>query len=518
MRFLIVDDRPEDRELIILKLRPNFDAEFVEVSGADALKEALARGGIDLVLTDYLLHWTDGLQVLRRVKKSFPSVPVIMVTDSGTEELAVEGLHAGLSDYVLKHHLDRLPAAVQASLERMDVDELRAVQQQLEEANTALQRQAEALQEKNRKLELLAGELQAQQANMVTAIESTPMSILIIDTSGQITSMNPAARQFYGHTWTGPFPLPDLPRYYADHTSYDPPDLPLMRAVRLGEVQQNVELSVPTPDGDWRYILVNAVPLRDVTGHISGAMAIELDITSRKQAEEERERLLTQVRQEWERAERLTTEVNQRVKNNLAAIVGLLYAQLDRPGMENQPDYQGVIRDLIHWTEGLAIVHGMLSASGWAPLPLDELASRVIYSSLQSVPPGQVQIQVRPSSVRVSADQAHTLALVLNELATNVAKHALSNREMVTLNVEAAQEGQDVVLHLYDNGPGYSPDVLAQQHPGVGLGLARNLVQRNLRGQLALYNENGAVAEVRFPVQEEAEQQAPTDPEVSHEG
>ncbi len=814
MRFLIVDDSPEDRELVILKLRPAFgDAEFVQASGADELEQALARGGLDLVLTDYRLHWSDGLQVLKKAKSRFPALPVIMVTDSGTEELAVEGLRDGLSDYVLKRHLDRLPAAVQNSLERADVTELRAVHKQLEEANRVLQSQAQALQEKNQKLEQLAGELQAQRANMNAAVDGTPMSILVIDTAGRVIRMNPAAGRLYGRTVSSPFPLPELPRYHADHTPYDPSDLPLIRAVRLGEVQQNVEMAIPSPGGGWQYILVNAVPMLDATGHVSGAISLELDITSRKQAEEERERLLAQVRREWERAERLAVEaeqrateidavfraltdtvlvfgaddrvvqtnpvaldylgfnpvglygtevaarlaartehdgrsltgeqlpsvlamagetvvdkcliltladgresivlvsasplieqgrvngavigmhdvtereqardlsdvlsrintqlitvrnpeefmpqvlfeaaraleattaallyqegdewlvrhvyglpgaligkafrveeatlvtavinvrdvmtvehvldreekqeavtavlgiragivvplmlrgqvtgamilgyssrprpftvaqvnfarqiaasvslaqenarlyeearrdaetravllneVNHRVKNNLAAIVGLLYAQLDRPGMEGQPGYQVVIRDLIHWTEGLAIVHGMLSASDWAPLPLDELASRVIYSSLQSVPPGQVQVEVRPSPVRVSADQAHTLALVLNELATNVAKHALKGREVVLLNVEATQEGRDIVLRLRDNGPGYSPDVLAQQYPGVGLSLARNLVRRNLRGRLALYNDAGAVAEVRFPARGEVEQQHP---------
>ena len=71
-----------------------------------------------LVLTDYRLQWSDGLNVLSQVRAAHPNAPVIMVTDTGSEEIAAAGMKAGLADYVLKGHLHRLTLVVKESLEK----------------------------------------------------------------------------------------------------------------------------------------------------------------------------------------------------------------------------------------------------------------------------------------------------------------------------------------------------------------------------------------------------------------
>ncbi len=137
MRLLIVEDRAEERELIALRLRRRFaNLELIEVANAADLDRALEQGAFDLILTDYALGWTDGLQVLRRVKDCFPDVPVVMFTESGSEEIAAEGMRMGLSDYLLKKRLERLPAAIQAGLDRAQL------QRELERSQRTL-RQAE---------------------------------------------------------------------------------------------------------------------------------------------------------------------------------------------------------------------------------------------------------------------------------------------------------------------------------------------------------------------------------------
>ncbi|HEU5381542.1 MAG TPA: response regulator [Ktedonobacteraceae bacterium] len=119
MRFLVIDDSPFDRELIIRRLRNEFrDADYVEISRRAEFDQVITQGDIDAALIDYALKWTDGLDILKKLHVRFPDLPVVMVTDTGNEEVAAEGMKAGLSDYVLKRHLQRLPYALRESLRK----------------------------------------------------------------------------------------------------------------------------------------------------------------------------------------------------------------------------------------------------------------------------------------------------------------------------------------------------------------------------------------------------------------
>ena len=70
------------------------------------------------------------------------------------------------------------------------------------------------------------------------------------------------------------------------------------------------------------------------------------------------------------------------------------------------------MQDLITRVQGLSTVHTLLSAAEWAPLSLSELARQIIASALQILPPDQwVSIEVSPSAVRVTPQQANNLAL-----------------------------------------------------------------------------------------------------------
>lgn len=149
MRVLLVDDNPNDRELIKRQLRKAIEGiEFAEAARREDFKEALRRGDFDIVLTDYQLHWSDGLAVLQALKLQYPHIPVIMVTDSGSEEIAVRGMREGLSDYVLKGHLARLPNAMIEAIERERLNrEYARALEELRHSHQALQETMRQLQE-----------------------------------------------------------------------------------------------------------------------------------------------------------------------------------------------------------------------------------------------------------------------------------------------------------------------------------------------------------------------------------
>jgi signal transduction histidine kinase len=135
MRILIIDDSPYDRELIKRTLqRSRPDVTYVEVLHEQGFAEALQDLDYTLVCTDYYLKWTTGLQILETIRARSADLPVIMVTDTGSEEIAAEAMKKGLNDYVLKSHLARLPIAISECLERQQMQsEHRALQAQMQQ-------------------------------------------------------------------------------------------------------------------------------------------------------------------------------------------------------------------------------------------------------------------------------------------------------------------------------------------------------------------------------------------------
>ena len=89
-----------------------------EITGKQDLDEAIAQHPFDVVVSEYQLKWSDGLRVLKRIRRRFPHTPVIWVSSASHDEAIAAGMKAGLNDYVSKPHLQRLPKAIRDSLEQ----------------------------------------------------------------------------------------------------------------------------------------------------------------------------------------------------------------------------------------------------------------------------------------------------------------------------------------------------------------------------------------------------------------
>jgi PAS domain S-box-containing protein len=286
-----------------------------------------------------------------------------------------------------------------------------------------------------------------------------------------------------------------------------PEDLEMLRessrAHRAGQTDSyEIEYRICHRDGSIRWIHSRGRVQQDERGRPIRFAGIDWDITERKRAEEELLRLYEQAKRDAETRATLLREVNHRVKNNLTAIIGLLHIEQSYAQMSEQAAYQAITQSLTSRISGLATVHSLLTASEWAPLPLSDLAGQVIKSAMQIRPRDkQVFIDVHPSPLRVTPDQAHNLSLIINELATNTIEHALPGRNEAHIGVHIALEGDAVSLEYRDDGPGYPEDVLQMEHHAVGFDLIQNLTRRSLRGELSLHNDEGAVAVIRFPAQ-----------------
>jgi PAS domain S-box-containing protein len=178
VRVLLVDDDPNDRALAGRHLRNAFSELEIEAAvNREELDEALGSRVFDLVITDYHLHWIDGLTVLRLAKRQMPDVPVIMFTGTGTEEVAVEAMKAGLDDYILK-------------TEARAIRLVGAAQQAVKRARThATMMEAERTANAAARLSLERSE---------RLVESANDAIVSISQDGRITSWNSRAQDLFG--------------------------------------------------------------------------------------------------------------------------------------------------------------------------------------------------------------------------------------------------------------------------------------------------------------------------------
>lgn len=117
LRLLLVEDSDDDAALIQQHLKRNgLDCLIHQVMTAASLEEALAEGGWDLILCDYVMPSFDALGALKIVSASSPDVPVIIVSGTVGEDVAVASLKHGAKDYILKQNLTRLGPAVKNEL------------------------------------------------------------------------------------------------------------------------------------------------------------------------------------------------------------------------------------------------------------------------------------------------------------------------------------------------------------------------------------------------------------------
>jgi signal transduction histidine kinase len=113
LRVLLVEDSADDAELILRTLRRGgFAPSYLRVESAEAMAAALQEGGWEIVLSDYKLPQFSGPAALELLKGTGFDLPFIVISGTVGEEVAVECMRAGASDFLPKGHLVRLPAAV----------------------------------------------------------------------------------------------------------------------------------------------------------------------------------------------------------------------------------------------------------------------------------------------------------------------------------------------------------------------------------------------------------------------
>ena len=117
LRILHLEDNPDDAELIeLLLVDQGIKCEVMRVDTREEFIDALDHGQFDLILSDFSLPGFDGLGALELAREKRPRVPFLFVSGTLGEEVAVDALKGGATDYVLKQRLTRLGSAVNRAI------------------------------------------------------------------------------------------------------------------------------------------------------------------------------------------------------------------------------------------------------------------------------------------------------------------------------------------------------------------------------------------------------------------
>jgi PAS domain S-box-containing protein len=474
LRLLILEDDPIDAELVVATIeQAGYACDWERVASEPAFRTRLAAPDplpYNVVLVDYNLPSFDGLRALQLLRARDPEIPCIMISGVLGEEIAIESMKAGATDYVLKSQIARLPAVLARALR--------------EHAELRQRRRAEEA-------------LRNAEARYRDLFENANDIIYTLDIPGVFTSVNAAGERLFGYPRDQllqmnirGFLAPEsdaLAQAYLAHKLSGPAET------------TTYEVEIIRPDGA-RLPLEVSTRLLFRDGQPYEIQGIARDISERRHAEAERRRLEEQLlqAQKMESIGTLAGGIAHDFNNLLTAILGNTQLAIEglTPGSQ---DHELLVEIEQAARRAAALTNQLLAFSRRQRLErqvidlnatMDELLNmlrRIIGEDVE------IQLDLAPESPAVFADPAQIQQVVLN-LAVNardampsggrlrIATRSVQLDVAESQNFPWTQPGPYAQIVVSDSGAGMDEVVqqrifepfftTKEQGKGTGLGLA----------------------------------------------
>jgi PAS domain S-box-containing protein len=326
-----------------------------------------------------------------------------------------------------------------------------------------------------------------EQASVYRAsfMQSSAVKLLVDPALGSIVQANAAAERFYGYP----------PGVLATLRIVD------INAISPGQVERNIErIKARKMDrfetrhrlasGEVRDVEVFSGPIR--IGERELLHSIIVDVTEKKRAEAELERLVAQ-------KDILMKELQHRVKNNLAVVGALLGLAADTTADEAA---QEAFASAISRVGAIASVYEKLYASEDLETvdmsAYAETLARSIFATY-NLDPGRITLSTAVEALRLDSKRCVPFGLALNELLSNALKYAYPGGERGEIRVGLRGEAGGALLAVEDDGRGIPEEFRGPDCESMGMVLLRSFA-RQLGGSLELDCSAGTRALLRFPL------------------
>lgn len=266
LRVLLIEDNDADTEMAVHALKQWYPGAEVDIAGSRKQFNEMMRGqNYDIALADYHLpDWT-GMDALRELRRLGLDMPLIVLTGTLGDERAVECIKAGAADYVLKGNMDRLPIAIDRA-----VDEKRTREEALRSQRLMQEAQNEA---------------RDREARFRQLADNIHEVFFMMDAQFRETLyINPAYEEIWGCSRKS---LYDDPRSFmlpvpADDRARLQEYIALIQG---GGQPGKLEFRVIQPNGNVRWLLSHAVPIRNDRGEVYRISGVALDVTESREAQ-----------------------------------------------------------------------------------------------------------------------------------------------------------------------------------------------------------------------------------------